>query len=88
MRKTAILDASSAIILAKTHLSFLMVDVYNIVMPPSVFAEITAAGHPEAAYYTKLVEEMKIKVAEVEGHNPFTASGLDQGEYDCVQRLH
>ena len=83
-RKTAILDASSAIILAKANLTDLLAEVYAIVMPSSVYAEITAANHPEAIKYIKLAEEKKINVVEVFSRS--TADyGLDKGEYDCVQ---
>ncbi len=49
--KTALTDASSAILLYKSGLFDLFLDNWQVVMGPKVYAEITRQGYPGAEFF-------------------------------------
>ncbi|MDW7774090.1 MAG: hypothetical protein SCH71_14485 [Desulfobulbaceae bacterium] len=61
-RKTAIMDSSSAIILCKTGLHILLGEIYEIVLPASVYLEITAKPYAGAGEYKRLAAEGRLRV--------------------------
>jgi len=88
-RKTAIMDASSAIILYKAELHALPVEMYDIVLPASVYREITENRHEGAEEYKQLAAGRKLKVAEspIFPEKP-GMKGLDTGERDVIGLFH
>lgn len=88
-RKTALLDASSAILLSKAGLHETLADLYTLVLPQSVFHKITGNPHVSAAEFEKLLFERKIGVVQERGM-VFTQeklpklSKLDPGERDSL----
>ena len=88
--KTALMDASSAIILCKAGLHKVVAEMYNVVMPGSVYKEITANSYPGAEEYRQLMAGKKITLKEP---LPDTANepvrpglnSLDRGEHDVLQ---
>ena len=62
--KTAIIDASSAIILAKVGLHTLLSELYEVVMAKAVFEEVCGYSLPGAAQYRSLLREGNIRVME------------------------
>lgn len=85
-KKTAIMDASSAIIICKSELHLLLVELYDIVLPESVYREITVKPYAGSAEYSQLVEKKKVRVSASRNYTkrPGT-NGLDEGEYDTIQ---
>jgi len=61
-KKKALMDASSAILLAKAGLSALACELYHIIMPPSVFSEITDSDKPGAAEFRLFAGQGSIEV--------------------------
>lgn len=93
LHKAILLDASSAILLAKTGFHEILAASYSILMSDSVFDEITRKGLPGSSEYGKLLQEKRIKVLPV--LNPpswseadTTLQRLDRGERDTLQLFH
>lgn len=89
-KMTALVDASSAIILYKAHLHLVVCELYNVVMPVSVYGEITENAYPGAKVYQQLLADKKIRVqAPLESPDCILAlSGLhalDKGEGDVIE---
>lgn len=87
---TALLDASSAIILYKANLHLIVCEMYNVVMPVSVYGEITENSYPGAAEYQQLQADRKITVktpsiATLCQHDLSGLHTLDKGERDVIQ---
>jgi predicted nucleic acid-binding protein len=85
--KTAIMDASSAIILDKADLHLRVAEMYNVVMPESVYCEITGNAYPAAEKYKRLLTDKKITVQKIDPgitDQPGMVK-LDQGEYDVLR---
>ena len=88
--KTALMDASSAIILCKAGLHIVVAEMYNVVMPGSVYKEITANSYPGAEEYRQLMAGKKITLKEPlpdisnESIRP-GLNNLDKGEHDVLQ---
>ena len=86
-KKTAVMDASSAIILGKADLHLVVAEMYNLVMPESVYHEITDNTYPAAGKYRRLCREQKIIVSYEKINQPVPA-GLDRGECDVLKLYH
>lgn len=83
------MDASSAIILFKSELHLLLTEVYDIVMPKSVFLEITAKPYQGSEEYIRLAEANQIQIQDNLKHQEQQGiAGLDKGEYDTIQLYH
>ncbi len=84
--KIAIIDTSSAIILYKAGLHILLTEVYDIVLPESVFAEITACPYDGSREYKQLAAEQKIRILNrPHREKRCITTGLDRGENDLIQ---
>lgn len=83
--KTALLDASSAIILYKAGLHNLLIKIYAIIMSGSVYREISINPYAGSEAYSKFVSLQKIQVQEIlDQKNASEMRGLDRGEYDTI----
>jgi len=83
-RLTCIIDASSAIILYKTGLFPLLLDVYTIVMPVSVFEEITrSSSYPGADDFSEMSKQGRFHIIDTEVDDKIPLS-LDRGEGDVI----
>lgn len=83
--KKAVVDASSAIILCKSGLHTLLVDVYDIILPASVYREITVNRYGDAGEYKRLAAEGKLRIEEIPAQQAAEFNGLDTGESDVIQ---
>jgi len=84
------MDASSAIILYKAGLHEVVTKMYNVVMPRSVYMEITGSSYPGAEEYQVLLADSKISVMENETSSTETfertnLNTLDKGEHDTIR---
>ena len=87
---TALVDASSAIILYKANLHLIVCEMYNVVISTSVYDEITGNSYPGAKAYQQLAADQKVTVQK-----PCLAAlckpglsilyTLDKGERDILQ---
>ena len=85
-KKKAIVDASSAILLFKADLHTCLTDVYRVVLPQSVFYEITSKPYAGSEVYNNLAAEGKIQVhGSAEPVEKHTMARLDKGEHDAIQ---
>jgi predicted nucleic acid-binding protein len=80
------MDASSAIILCKSGLHTLLVGMYDIVLPSSVYREITANQYEDAEEYKLLAAAGELRIEE----SPIQPEesgifGLDAGECEAIQ---
>ena len=88
-RKIAIVDASSAIILCRAGLHLLLAGTYDIILPASVFREITARPYAGSAEYKDLAGAGKVRIEE--NNVLLTEPGmavLDKGECDAIHLLN
>ena len=87
---TALMDASSAIILYKANLHLIVCEMYNVLISRSVYDEITGNSYPGAKAYQQLLADQKITIQK-----PYIATlckpdlsslhTLDKGERDILQ---
>lgn len=82
-------DASSLILLEKAGLLSLMLSRYILVIPPSVFKEITAANTPDASVFSVQVALKQLHVMALPENRPDKESHsglkkLDPGERDTI----
>ncbi|MCB2181884.1 MAG: hypothetical protein KQH63_07655 [Desulfobulbaceae bacterium] len=89
-RKTALLDASSAIILFKVDLHSIISEMYDVIMPASVYNEITDHPYPGAEEYRHLLAENKFTLQGTLPEIPSKSTEpgfrkLDRGEHDIIQ---
>ena len=87
---TALVDASSAIILCKANLHCIVCEMYNVVMPRSVYDEITGNFYPGAEEYQQLVVDSKLTIQSFPSATPSESTScnlknLGQGEHDIIQ---
>jgi predicted nucleic acid-binding protein len=86
--KKVIVDASSAILLVKAHLSPHLVTAYNVILAKSVFDEITRKRLPGSDEYTQYAEQGIITIQEPhrDSCNDTTEKlpNLGQGEIDTL----
>ena len=85
LARTAIMDASSAIILCKAGLQTLLAEIYDIILPESVYREITANPYTGSEEYKRLVAGQKVRVQRTPDQQGMPGmAGLDTGEYDTI----
>lgn len=83
--KTAVVDASSAILLFKAGLFERLVRTYDLVFPETVRAELTAEGYPGAAEFRRAFGLRRVAVrAAPEIPLPPEAAVLHAGEREAV----
>lgn len=83
------MDASSAIILFKSGLHALLVEIYDIVLPDSVYREITVNPYRGAEEYKMLVAGQKIRVQDSQDQQERQGmDGLDRGEHDAIHLFY
>jgi predicted nucleic acid-binding protein len=87
-RKKVLVDASSAILLAKVGLSTLLCETYVVIMAGSVFDEITVHTLPGSGEYLKLHETGNILLEDPKLKNlsglPAKLQNLGKGERDTL----
>ncbi len=86
---TALVDASSAIILCKANLHLIVSEMYNVVMSKSVYDEITGNFYPGAEEYQQLLADNRVTIQAplTTTHRPISHGlhNLGQGEHDIIQ---
>jgi len=88
-RRTAILDASSAIILSKAGLHELLADVYEVIMPQSVYREITVHSYAGSIEYARLAEAKRVVLhGNLHGNDHPGLRGFGRGERDTIRLYH
>ena len=87
--KTAIMDASSAIILCKSGLHSFLAGIYDIVLSESVYREITVKSYAGSEEYKQMVARGEIRVQSdpVRQERPGMA-GLDNGESAAIHLFY
>lgn len=84
--KTVLVDTSSAIVLCKADLHTQLVRMYDVVMPASVYFEITSRPYPGSQEFQKFAATERIHIADdaisVSGDG---LEGLDRGESDVIR---
>ncbi len=86
MRRQAVIDASSAIILCKAGLHLFLVDMYDVIMPESVYREITVNPYKGSDEYARLAESHAVRVHNRLGRKDNSElSGLGKGERDVIR---
>ena len=91
--KAILLDASSAILLAKAGFHEVLAASYFILMSDSVFDEITRKRLPGSGEYRKLLQEKRLEVLSVLSPPPWIVADahlqrLDRGERDTLLLFH
>jgi hypothetical protein len=83
--KTAIVDASSAILLFKAGLFERLIRTYAVTFPKAVWAELTAEGYPGAGEFRRAVRLRRAAVQPASGLPlPPEAAALHAGEREAV----
>ncbi len=87
--KTILLDASSAILLAKAGFHEILAESYSILMSNSVFDEITRKRLPGSSEYEQLLQEKRLKILPVSrppscNVEDSSLQKLDRGERDTL----
>lgn len=85
--KTALVDASSAILLHRAGLFATVTAAYRVVMAASVFAEVTAPGHYGAAAFGRFYREGRFAMVNPPGPpmpEDRLPGGLHAGERDTL----
>lgn len=84
--KTVIMDSSSAILLCKADLHTRLVRMYDIVIPASVYLEITARPYPGAHEFQTFAAEDMVHIADkTDQGRAYGPAGLDPGESDVIR---
>jgi predicted nucleic acid-binding protein len=88
--KAILLDASSAILLAKAGFHEILAVTYSILMSDSVFDEITRKGLPGSSEYRQLLQEERLQVLPVLNPSAIDTplQKLDRGERDTLLLFH
>ena len=87
-KKTVLLDTSSAILLYKANLHELIVDYYHVIIPDSVYSEITIQNRAGSVEYSFLCNRKIIWVEQVKENlinYDRELNKLDKGEGDCLK---
>ena len=86
MMKSALIDASSAILLYKAKLFHKMAAAYRLWMVPTVYREITVRHHTGADVFHRAKESGKIRVVKLTSSNrsESLARSLDAGEAETM----
>lgn len=85
--KTAVIDASSSILLYKAGLFQALVKHYHVLMPPSVYAEITVPDYPGAGTFESCRDRALIRIVSPppdRGRDPLL-SAMGRGEADSIR---
>lgn len=83
--KTAVVDASSAILLFKAGLFDRLIRTYAVTFPETVWTELTAEGYPGAAEFRRAVRLRRAAVRSAPGDPlPPEAAALHAGEREAV----
>lgn len=91
--KTILLDASSAILLAKAGFHEALAIAYHIILSESVFDEITRTGLAGSVEYRQLLQKKQLKVLPLPTPQPqyvadVSLQKLDKGERDTIYLFH
>jgi hypothetical protein len=89
--KQAVIDASSAILLAKTGIFFKIADGFDLCMAHHVYYELTHKRRPFAGLFAKCLEQGRVK--KIVLPSPLLSAfkedarlaGLDRGERETIQ---
>jgi hypothetical protein len=88
--KSALIDASSAILLHKARLFETMADTYRLSMAPAVYREITVGGHTGVALFRRAKKDGSINV--LADSPPIPSHGvlncLGAGEAETIRAYH
>jgi hypothetical protein len=92
-RRTVLIDASSAIILFKSGLFEAAIAYYRVLMPGSVYMELTRCNHTGTEEFIKYREDDRIRVASAAGNQiriqeDEALPGLDDGERDTINLFY
>ena len=84
--KTALIDASSAILLYKADLFDAVSSAYHLVMAPAVFQEVTVAGRQGAAHFDEVCRWGQIRIASgpIGPYGEEKLSGMGAGERETL----
>lgn len=82
--KTALMDASSSILLYKAGMLDGVAENYTVIMPRSVFDEITVPGYPGDRVFTSLCSKGMIHVVENHTSTPPAPQSMGRGEHDTI----
>jgi len=88
MKKTVLIDASSAILLYKTHWMAPLLDRYRVGIGPAVYGEMTVPDHPGAKAFARWKQERRLILHTSCGGDsepPAALKRLDPGERECIQ---
>jgi hypothetical protein len=85
--KTAVIDASSSILLHKAGLFQALVNHYHVLMPPSVYAEITVADYPGDGAFKHCRDRalMRIDSPPHDGNRGPFLPAMGRGEADTLR---
>ena len=87
MKKTFLIDASSAILLFKTNWMASLLDHYQVGIGPTVYRESTVPGHPGAEAFARWRQEERLSCTTRNGtaaEPPTALKRLDPGERECI----
>lgn len=88
--KTALIDASSAILLFKADLLDPLLDNYNLVMVPTVYREITPTGYAGAGTFCRAYQRGRFRLVpqsrseEQPPHREAWPAALNRGERETI----
>ena len=88
MKKAFLIDASSAILLFKTNWMASLFDHYRVGLGPTVYRELTVAGHPGAEAFVRWRQEERLVMHDRNGtapEPPIALKRLDAGERECIR---
>ena len=81
--KRVIVDSSSAILLYKTDLFRNLTDAYNVILPESVYHEISIDGYKGSKYFKSYYKDSKLTLATPESDENYNIK-LGKGERDSI----
>lgn len=90
VKKSALIDASSAILLFKSDLFLHLLEIFRIRMSASVFEEVTVEHHPGAGFFHDAFKSGRICTVPFDHHIPeplnliFEGPALHKGENDTI----
>jgi hypothetical protein len=92
-RRNVLMDASSAIILFKSGLFEAVIAYYCVLMPGSVYMELTRGNHTGTEEFIKYRKDDRIRVASAEGNQiriqeDAALPRLDDGEKDTINLFY
>jgi hypothetical protein len=87
MKKTILIDTSSAILLFKSDWMAPLMEHYRVGTGPTAFREMTVPDHPGAGEFARWQEEHRLLLHAPKGSPLATATALnrlDPGERECI----